>query len=54
MGASEDVVSQGRNDFLIFLSLSSLINLPCHLFAEVTSYLMKIETTINASLGLPL
>jgi hypothetical protein len=50
----EDVVSQGRNSFLSFSSLPSFISLPCHLFAEVASHLLKIETTINVSLGLPL
>jgi hypothetical protein len=50
----EDAVSQGRNSFLSFSSLPSFISLPCHLFAEVASHLLKIETTINVSLGLPL
>jgi hypothetical protein len=54
IGTSEDVVSCTRNDFLKFSSLSSLINMTCHLFAEVAFYLMKMETTINVPLGLPL
>jgi hypothetical protein len=35
------------NDFFGFYSLSSLIIPPNHHFAEVTSHLIKIETTIN-------
>jgi hypothetical protein len=54
IGTSEDVVSCTRNDFLKFSSLSSLINMTCHLFGEVAFYLMKMETTINVPLGLPL
>jgi hypothetical protein len=32
LGAREDVVSQPRNDFFTFGSLSSFIDPPCHLF----------------------
>jgi hypothetical protein len=48
----EEVVSQRRNHFLSFASLPLFISMPCHLFAEVVSHLLKIETTINVPLGL--
>jgi hypothetical protein len=53
-GTREDIVPCRRNSFLNFSSLPSLINLPCHHFADVVFHLMKTETTINVPLGLPL
>jgi hypothetical protein len=54
IGSRVDVVPCTRNGFLSFRSLSSLISMPCHHFAEVASHLMKIETAVNIPLGLPL
>jgi len=54
IGSRVDLVSSWRNHFYDFCSLSSLITLPCQHFAYVASHLMRIETIINAPLGLPL
>jgi hypothetical protein len=43
-----------RNGFYDFPSLSSLVNVLHSIFAEVAVELMKIETAVNAPLGLPL
>jgi hypothetical protein len=43
----------GEETVSSFFLLSSLINMPCQQFAEVAAHLMKMETTINVSLGLP-
>ena len=54
IGSRVDLVSSWRNHFYDFCSLSSLITLPHQRFAYVASHLMRIETIINAPLGLPL
>jgi hypothetical protein len=54
VGASVDVVPMARNDFLAFPSFSSLHSLSAHIFARVSSVLIKIETAINVPLGLNL
>jgi hypothetical protein len=54
VGTREDVVPCRRNDFFDFPSLSSLISMTRHHFANVAPHLMKIEITINIPLGLPL
>ena len=46
--------AQTRNRFFVFPLLSSLIHVPDHQNAEVSSYLIGIETTINLALGVPL
>jgi hypothetical protein len=53
VGTREDVVPCRRNDFFNFPSLSSLISMTRHHFANVAPHLMKIEITINVPLGLP-
>jgi hypothetical protein len=47
--SSIDSISASRNHFYGFPSLSSLP--PSVFFAEVTSELMRMETTLNAVLG---
>jgi hypothetical protein len=49
--------SYGKKQFPRFsfsFLITSLNSLPAHIFVEVSSHLMKIETAINIPLGLPL
>jgi hypothetical protein len=44
----------GETVSLVLLLFPHFISMPCHLFVEAASHLLKIETTINIPLGLPL